>query len=125
MFDRLPTLQIILGHLGRDSLSPAAHRTDALRSRPASGPPGQQLRANNFWITTSGYFDDEPLQLARHVFGDARIMFSVDYPFSDNTTATDWIRGLGLELDTWHGIAHRNAEHLLGLTPPSERRETP
>ena len=126
VFDRLPTLQIILGHLG-EGLPFHLPRIERMLSgaAPHLAHPVSSYVRNNFWITTSGYFDDEPLQLARHVFGDARIMFSVDYPFSDNTTATDWIRGLGLELDAWHAIAHRNAEHLLGLTPPSERQGQP
>ncbi|UNB55826.1 amidohydrolase family protein [Mycolicibacterium sp. YH-1] len=119
VFDRLPTLQIILGHLGEGL---PFHLPRIERMLSGAAPHLAHLVSsyvrNNFWITTSGYFDDEPLRLARHVFGDARIMFSVDYPFSDNTTATDWLHGLGLEPDTWHAIAHRNAEHLLGLTSP-------
>jgi len=119
VFDRLPALQIILGHLG-EGLPFHLQRIERVLTEAAphlAQPVGSYVR-NNFWITTSGYFDDHPFQLARNVIGDSRLMFSVDYPFSDNATATRWLHGLGLEPDALHAIAHRNAEQLLRLTPP-------
>lgn len=117
VFDRLPRLQIILGHMG-EGLPFHLPRIERMLSHaaPDLAHPVSSYVRNNFWITTSGYFDDQPLQLARHIIGDARIMFSVDYPFSDNATAVGWLHGLGLEPETLHAIAHRNAEGLLGLT---------
>ncbi len=75
-------------------------------------PIGQYFR-DNFWITTSGYFFDGPLRLTREVFGDDRLMFSVDYPFSDNKRAADWLLGLDVAPDVLEKIAHANAERLL------------
>lgn len=120
VFDRLPTLQIILGHLGEGLPFhlPRIERmlTDAA---PQLAQPVSSYVRNNLWITTSGYFDDHPFQLARNVIGDCRIMFAVDYPFSDNATATHWLHGLDVDPDTRHALAHRNAERLLGFTPPA------
>ena len=67
-------------------------------------------------VTTSGYFFDGPMQLTREVFGDDRVIFSVDYPFSENKRAADWLRGLDLAPDVREKIAHGNAERLLKLT---------
>jgi predicted TIM-barrel fold metal-dependent hydrolase len=41
----------------------------------------------NFWITTSAFFHDELLTLALATFGEDRVMFSVDFPFSRNEDA--------------------------------------
>ena len=56
------------------------------------------------------------MRLAREVFGDDRVMFSVDYPFSENKRAADWLHGFDLPPDVREKIAHGNAEKLLRLT---------
>ena len=123
VFDRLPALQIILGHLG-EGLPFHLQRIERVltEAAPHLAQPVSSYLRKNFWITTSGYFDYHPFQLARDVIGDNRMMFAVDYPFSDNATATRWLHGLGLEPDAFHAIAHRNAEQLLRLMPPSDVR---
>ena len=85
VFDRLPTLQIIIGHMGEmipfmltridDTLMPVAKQLQ----RPVS-----EYFLHHFHITTSGFFTHPPLLLAMQVMGADRIMFSVDYPFSTN-----------------------------------------
>jgi predicted TIM-barrel fold metal-dependent hydrolase len=117
VFDRLPALQIILGHLGEGIPFHLARIEDKLGS--ATGhlhkPIGQYFR-ENFWITTSGYFFDGPMRLAREVFGDDRVMFSVDYPFSENKHGADWLHDLDIAPDVREKIAHTNAERLLKLS---------
>jgi len=116
VFDRLPTLQIILGHLGEGIPFHLSRIEDMLT--PLTGelqkPVGQYFR-DNFWVTTSGYFFDGPMRLTREVFGDDRLIFSVDYPFSDNKRAADWLRSLDIAPDVQEKIAHANADRLLGL----------
>ena len=116
VFDRMPTLQIILGHLGEGIPFHLSRIEDMLT--PITGelhkPVGQYFR-DNFWITTSGYFFDGPMRLTREVFGDDRLMFSVDYPFSDNKRAADWLLSLDIAPDVLEKIAHANAERLLWL----------
>jgi predicted TIM-barrel fold metal-dependent hydrolase len=116
VFDRLPGLRIILGHLGEgipfhlqrieDMLTPLADHL---------AQPVSSYFRQNFWVTTSGYFFDGPLALTREVFGDDRVLFSVDYPYSDNKRAADWLRDLPVEQDVRDRIAHGNADRLLGL----------
>lgn len=115
-FDRYLGLRVILGHLGEgipfhlarieDMLTPLAHDL----ARPVS-----DYFRTHFWVTTSGYFFDGPLQLTRQVLGDDRIIFSVDYPYSDNKRATTWLRQSGIDQDAREKFAHRNADALLKL----------
>jgi predicted TIM-barrel fold metal-dependent hydrolase len=69
----------------------------------------------NFWITTSGYFTFAPLQCAMTVLGSDRIIFSVDYPFSDNVAGTKFLREAPISPDDREKIAHSNVESLLHL----------
>lgn len=116
VFDRLPDLKIILGHLG-EGLPFHVERVDEMFDR-LEGAPAKPVSAylrDNFWITTSGYYFDGPFALARRAFGDDRILFSVDYPFSDNAVSTGWLSGLDLDAAARERIAHANADRLLGL----------
>ncbi|QFU91680.1 amidohydrolase family protein [Amycolatopsis sp. YIM 10] len=117
-FDRHPDLKIIIGHLG-EGLPFHWERIEEMMSlyapRADLAKPIDDYLRENFWITTSGYFFDGPLRLARATFGDERIIFSVDYPFSENKHATDWLRQLALPAGTRERIAHGTADALLGL----------
>jgi uncharacterized protein len=116
VFDRLPTLQIIIGHMGEmipfmlaridDTLTPLAKQLQ----RPV---PDYFLR--NFHITTSGFFTDPPLLLAMQVVGVDRIMFSVDYPFSTNEQGRAFLDHASLSPADKEKISHLNAERLLRL----------
>ncbi|HEX9412720.1 MAG TPA: amidohydrolase family protein [Ktedonobacterales bacterium] len=116
VFDRLPTLQIIIGHMGEmipfmlaridDTLTPLAKQLQ----RPV---PDYFLR--NFHITTSGFFTDPPLLLAMQVMGADRIMFSVDYPFSTNEQGRAFLDHASLSPADKEKISHLNAERLLRL----------
>jgi 2,3-dihydroxybenzoate decarboxylase len=92
LFDRLPSLTIILGHMG-EALPYSLWRID---SRYAIGrhqvnlqkKPSDYIRGN-FYVTTAGVFDHVPLRCAIDAMGEDRVMFSVDYPleFSDQAAA--------------------------------------
>lgn len=118
VFDRWPGLRIVLGHLGEGIPFHLQRIEDMLT--PLADHLAQQVSSyfrQNFWVTTSGYFFDGPLALTRQVFGDDRVLFSVDYPYSDNKRAADWLRNLPVEQNVRDGIAHVNADRLLGLQP--------
>jgi uncharacterized protein len=116
VFDRWPALKVILGHLGEGLPFHLGRIDDVLT--PLAGhlakPIGAYFR-ESFWITTSGYFFDGPFRLAREVFGDDRMIFSVDYPYSDNRRACAWLEQADLDPDVRRKIAHANADALLGL----------
>lgn len=116
VFDRLPGLKVILGHLGEgipfhlpridDTVTPLAGHL----AKPVSG-----YFREHFWITTSGYFYDGPFRLARETFGDDRLIFSVDYPLADNRQARDWFDRLDLPPEAREKIAHGTVDNLLRL----------
>ena len=116
VFDRLPGLKVILGHLGEgipfhlpridDTLTPLAGQL----AKPVSG-----YFREHFWITTSGYFYDGPFRLTREMFGDDRLIFSVDYPLADNRQARDWFDRLDLAPEVREKIAHGTVDNLLRL----------
>jgi uncharacterized protein len=116
VFDRLPTLQIIIGHMGEmipfmlaridDTLTPMAKQLQQ---------PASEYFLHHFHITTSGFFTDPPLLLAMQVMGADRIMFSVDYPFSTNEQGRAFLDHASLSPADREKISHLNAERLLSL----------
>ncbi len=116
VFDRLPTLQIIIGHMGemipfmlariKNVLTPVANHLQ--RSVP-------EYFLQNFSITTSGFFTDPPLLLALQIMGADRIMFAVDYPYSTNEQGRVFLDRAPISPADKEKISHLNAERLLKL----------
>jgi predicted TIM-barrel fold metal-dependent hydrolase len=69
----------------------------------------------NFHITTRCFVSDSPRRCAIDVLGADRIMFAVDYPFSDNATGRRLIDAAAVSDEEREQIAHANAERLLKL----------
>jgi uncharacterized protein len=118
LFDRFPTLQLIIGHMG-EGLPYALARTSGILSQaaPHLKQPVAAYFKSNIHITTSGYFTQAPLRCAIDVVGIERLMFSVDYPFSPNTRGRAFLNDLPQMLgpDDLAKFTHRNAERLLNL----------
>jgi predicted TIM-barrel fold metal-dependent hydrolase len=118
IFDRLPDLRIIIGHMGEmipfmlaradEWLTPAAQR-DGLKRTVA------ETFRSHFWVTTSGMFSAPPFQLLLQVLGADRILFSVDYPFSPNAQGRAFLDALDLSPADREKVSHLNAERLLAL----------
>ena len=122
-FDRFPTAKLIVGHLG-EGLPALLWRTQTMFVRNAFDKTIKkslpEYFADNIWITTSGNFSDHALTNAILTVGADHILFSVDYPYSENAEGADWIENAPIsELDR-RKIAHGNAHALfrLGLTGP-------
>jgi uncharacterized protein len=117
VFDRLPRLQIVIGHDG-EGLPFMLPRLDA--SLPASltkleRRPSDYLR-ENVWYTPSGWtFPATFLNLLLEV-GAGRIMFSADHPFYPMAEARKFLDRLPVSPDDKARIAHGNAERLLRLS---------
>jgi len=94
LFDRLPKLTIILGHMG-EALPFLLWRIDS-RFKIAKPkivlqkPPSQYIR-ENFMVTTAGTFARDPLLCTIAALGDDRVMFSVDYPLEYSDQAAQFI----------------------------------
>lgn len=85
LFERLPALRLIVGHMG-EGVPYALARSSGILSPAAKLPHTvAEYLKRNVWITTSGYFTAEPFRCAREVVGTDRLLYSIDYPFSAAT----------------------------------------
>ena len=117
VFDRLPALQVIIGHMG-EGLPYAMARSSGSLSGPAKlEQPVANYFKGNLWVTTSGYFTLPPLVCARDVVGIDRLMFSVDYPFSANSRGREFLEQAASVLDEagMRKLTHENAERVLSI----------
>jgi predicted TIM-barrel fold metal-dependent hydrolase len=113
VFEKYPKLKIILGHLG-EGIPFLLWRIDQFLPR-TTGSAFKDIFRNNFYLTTSGNFSDSALTASITEMGIDRIMFSVDWPFNSNKTASDWLNGLPLNATDKAKLAGLNAKALLKL----------
>jgi uncharacterized protein len=117
LFDKVPGLQLIIGHMG-EGLPFALARSSAVLSGQAKlKQTVAEYFKTNVHMTTSGYFTLPPLECALEVVGVERMMYSVDYPFSANTKGRDFLEKVAgvlsaAEMELFVG---GNAEKVLGL----------
>lgn len=115
-FTRYPKLKIIIGHLGEGLPFHLERMSDYLDNMDAGlSIPLIDYYRKHVWATTSGYPFSGPFELARQIFGDDRILFSVDSPFTDRSRMTEWITRQIADPELLAKISHVNAENLLGL----------
>jgi uncharacterized protein len=118
LFDRLPGLQLIIGHMG-EGLPYALARSAGILSHAALQlrRPVADYFQSNIHCTTSGYFTVPPLRCALEVIGIDRLLFSVDYPYSPNTRGRTFLDSLAefLDAEDFEKLTYGNAAHLLGL----------
>ncbi len=121
-FDRLPELEIILGHFG-EGLMHWLYRVDfdfnkpwmKLHRPPIEQKPSDYLRTN-FWYTTSGNWLDSALIATISEVGADRIMFASDYPWEQIEDGAAFIEAAPIDEATREAICHGNAERLFGLS---------
>lgn len=116
VFDRYPSLQLIIGHMG-EATSFMLPRFDATLTPQLTGlrqPVSSYLRENFHY--TFANFNDVPTyaNLVAQV-GVERVCFSADYPFGSMRNARAFFDSLPLSRDDRARISHRNAEELLEL----------
>jgi 2,3-dihydroxybenzoate decarboxylase len=118
LFDRFPTLTIILGHMG-EALPYSLWRID---SRYGIGThkvklqkkPSEYIRGN-FVVTTAGVFDPIPLRCAIEAMGEDRVLFSVDYPLEYPDQAARFIEDAPMSEARRRKICWDNAARVLGI----------
>jgi len=117
-FDRLPSLQIIIGHMG-EMIPYMLARTTAVLTPVATSlqRPIPEYFARNFYLTTSGFFTDPPLLLIKEVMGLDRVMFAVDYPYSTNQQGRKFLDTTTITDEEKAKLCHRNAERIFKLAP--------
>jgi 2,3-dihydroxybenzoate decarboxylase len=90
IFDRYPSLQIIVGHMGEalpywlfrlDYMHQAGVRSKRYeRMKPLKKTIADYMRSN-VYVTTSGMAWAPAIKFAQNVLGDDRVMYAMDYPY--------------------------------------------
>jgi gamma-resorcylate decarboxylase len=117
LFDRLPSLGIILGHLGENlpfAIARLEERLAHVQGVKLQRGPRQVLR-ENFHVTTSGNYHTPSLVGILLELGADRVMFSADYPFAEMRDAVEWFDALPISESDRLKIGRTNALKLLDL----------
>lgn len=118
LFDRLPELKVILGHMG-ETLPFLLWRLDSrwkISKQPRSlNKLLSQYLKDNFVVTTSGVCDNAPLLCALEALGSENVLFSTDYPFEDARIASEFIENAPVSESVKAQICYENAQRLLKL----------
>lgn len=122
VFDEFPTLKIILGHCGEGLPFYLPRINKRLRHFThywAGQQTAQYYWENNFYVTTSGVQDSGTLDETLKWTGEDRVMFSVDYPFEDETEMSSWFDRLEMNTHTKTKLGYENARRILKLDAPN------
>ena len=118
LFDELPSLQLILGHMG-ERLPYDLWRLDhRLKKSPRDIRAKKTMREYmhaNVHITTSGNFHDPTFHCCLAEMGVERMMFSADYPFEFTADAATWFDNADMDEDVRLRVGRTNAIKLFGL----------
>ncbi len=115
IFEKLPNLKIILGHLG-ETLPFLLWRVNHNLKRPGNAPiEFREVFCNNFYVTTSGNFSDPALLCCMQELGVDRILFAIDWPFIDNKLGADWFENLSISKEDKIKILNGNSTRLFKL----------
>ena len=113
VFDRLPSLQIILGHWGEVILF-FLDRIDSLAKTAQLPKPISSYMRDNFYVAGSGIMSPRYLREAVDILGIDRILYSIDYPYMmmPNGEARRFLMDAPLSDADKLKIAHGNWERL-------------
>ena len=124
VFDRFPSLKLVLGHFG-EALPFLLDRVDAAfrqgysRPKPELGPgsehPASYYVAKNLWCTSSGNYLPAAYYCARDALGIEKLMLGTDAPFERLGQGVDFVRRLPVSEDERARICGANATELLKL----------
>jgi 2,3-dihydroxybenzoate decarboxylase len=118
LFDRLPDLTLVLGHLGETLPYFAWRIQHCFEYNPADRRLRKRLQdylCENIFVTTSGSFSDQTLIAAILTVGADRILFAADYPYEMPQQAARWLERAPISENDRRKIAHGNARQLLRM----------
>ena len=113
VFDRLPNLQIILGHWGEVVLFYAERLEVLTRVAPLKQPVLEYCR-NNLYVTPSGMWSQAYMREALEIVGSVRIRLSTDFPYQyrPGRQAREFLEASSLSTPDKELFAHGNWERL-------------
>lgn len=116
LFDELPDLKLVLGHLG-EALPFLLDRMDN-RLKFLPNPKARNQRDfsyyfhHNIYVTTSGNMSPQAFDCTRRVLGLDRILFGSDHPFENAAHMVDFADNLPLGEREREALYYKNAEAL-------------
>ena len=120
IFDEMPNLTVLLGHLG-EALPFLLARMDN-RVKHITNPymknrhdPSYYFK-KNILVTTSGNMSKEAFICARDVLGIDRILFAGDYPYEAVAEMISFLDALPITETEREAMYYRNASEKLGLS---------
>lgn len=119
-FDRMPRLQVILGHWGEVVLFYAERLAATDRVSGLDHPFAVYLR-RNLHVTASGMFLRRYLDRAKEYVGADRLLFSTDYPYQyrPGGDARRFLDECGLDEGDKAAFAHGNWQRLTASLVPT------
>src|SRR5581483_11256815 len=123
VFDRLPTLRIVIGHMGEnvpyglyrmDWMHAMTSRT-GMMTRPVLQMKPSEYFKRNFAITTSGVNGEPALLMCLQVLGADNILWAVDYPYQETLEATEWLCAAAIADADKEKLFHANAERIFKI----------
>jgi uncharacterized protein len=118
VFDRYPTLRLILGHWG-EMIPYYLARADAALTPAAKNlqRPVAEYFEQHVYVTPSGLYTLPPFLLCLQILGADHLMYSVDYPYIAGEQARTFLETAPISPADKEKIAHGNAEQVLKLSP--------
>lgn len=118
LFDRMPSLKIILGHMG-EALPFMLWRFDSrwdisVHSKELNKAFSQYVK-DNIMVTTSGVCDNPPLLCTIAALGADHVLFSTDYPYESTQIAADFIDKAPISEEDRAKICYQNAKRILKM----------
>lgn len=126
VFDRYPSLKIVIGHMG-EAVPYWLYRIDYMYNvytsrrpelRKIKGKPSEYVKSN-FLITTSGVNFHPTLKYCHEVLGPENVMFAIDYPYQESAEAAHFMQTAPLPPADMEKMTHGNAERIFHITPPA------
>jgi len=115
VLDQYPKTRIIMGHLG-EGLPFLLWRINHSLKRQGGGVRSfRDYFCEHFYVTTSGFFSNPALLCTVMEMGIDRVMFSVDYPFVENTLGTQWVDTIPLCDEDKQKLLSGNAKRILKM----------
>jgi len=116
IFDEVPNLKVVLGHLG-EALPFLLKRMDN-RMKFVPNPVAKNKHdfsyyfQNNIWVTTSGNMSDEAFACTVEAIGLDRILFGSDHPYENMGDMVEFVKELPLGESERQQLYYKNAEAL-------------
>ena len=121
IFDRLPNLKVIIGHLGECFPMVLRRMDDAQRVQSITDKAHNQKLPSeyfktNIWVSTSGNLLEPAFRCAKDVCGIEHILFGTDYPMESLRANVEFVESLGLDKSELEQVFWKNAKDFFGIT---------